>query len=171
MAAEIFEMGKIVGTHGIKGEVRAQSWGNDESSLLGYDFFLVGKEHKRYNITYAKAHKNVVIIKFEGVDSIDEAQKLAGSVMYLYRDNMKQLPKGEVYIADLLGLPVILPDGEEIGIVCDVFPTGANDVVAIKTPDGKELLAPFIKDCFPDLDISDGKLLITPIEGLFDDEI
>ena len=111
----------------------------------------------------------MVIAKFEGYDTVEQAQTLRDKVLYISRDDV-ELEEGTYFIKDLIGLKVVDKDsGKEYGVIKDVFQTGANDVYTIKNGD-KEYLIPAIADVVQDTDIEAGIMTITPLKGLFDDE-
>jgi len=170
MKKELIECGKIVSTQGIRGEVRVTPWCDDASFLCKIKtFFAKGGELKLISES-ARVNKNVVVIKFAGVNSVEEAQALRNHVLYIERKNIK-LEEGSYLIRDLIGLSVINAETKkEYGRLCDVTQTGANDVYHIKTEDGKQLLFPAIKDVIKKTDIDGGVMEILPLKGLFDDE-
>lgn len=171
MKKQFLETGKIVTTHGIKGEVRVQPWSDDPADLLDFEsLYLDGKGEKSLNIQSARVHKNVVVMKFLGVDTIEQANPYIGKVLYMNRDDV-QLAKDSFFIADLIGLRVIHQDTKkEYGVLCDVTETGANDVYHIKSGDEKILLIPAIEDVVKNVDLQSGVMEIVPLKGLFDDE-
>ncbi len=164
------EIGKIVGTHGIKGEVRIQPWADSGEFLLGFKK-LYGKDGSPvYQIKAARVHKNMVIAKLSGVDSIEQADTLRGRILYLDRADAN-LPEGRYFIQDLIGLRVIDADtGAEYGVVNDVFNTVANDVYSLRAPDGKEYLIPAIDRVLAGTDLEAGTIKIHPMKGMFDDD-
>lgn len=171
MEKKYLEMGKITNTHGIRGEVTAQSWGDYEDDLVDFDYFYVGKNKTKMEVEHARPHKHVVLIKFKGVDDCNAAEALKNQLLYMDRDEMEELEDGCYYIADLEGITAYLEDGRVLGKVTQVMQTGANEVFVIKNESGKEYLVPFIQDCVKDVDIEQKRCTITPLEGLFDDEV
>ncbi len=164
------EIGKIVGTHGIKGEVRIQPWADSGEFLLGFKK-LYGREGTPcYQIKNARVHKNMVIAKIAGIDSIEQADTLRGTVLFMNRADAN-LPEGRYFIQDLIGLRVIDADtGEEYGVVTDVFNTVANDVYSLRSPDGKEHFIPAIDKVLAGTDLEAGTIKIHPMKGMFDDD-
>lgn len=167
---QYLQIGQISTTHGVRGEVRAQSWGDGPDSLVAFDHFYVGKELASYRVLRARAHKNVVILQLDGVGTIEQAQALVGQVLWMKRDELPKLPAGSYYQADLIGLVALLADGSTLGKVTGLFPTGSTQVLEIQTPEHRELLVPFINDCVPAVDLAAGTLLVIPLPGLFDEE-
>ena len=170
MKKDFLECGKIVATHGIKGEVRINPWCDEPEDLLQlkYIYFNEGKE--KIKIDKIRTKGNQIVVKLEGFENPDAAQALRGKTIYLNRNDMK-LSEGEYFIADIIGLKVIDADTqEEYGVLTDVSPTGANDVYHITFKDGTEKLIPAIKQVLIETDIDSGILKIRPLKGLFDHE-
>lgn len=171
MAGQRFlEAGQIVGIHGIRGEVRLQPWCDSPATLTPVKT-LYFEEGKRAVKTACRPHKNVVLVKLDGIDTVEQAEALRGQVLYLDRRDIK-LPKGRYFICDLIDLTVVDDDtGEVYGTVTDVSETGANNVYHMATADGREILIPAIPDVVRKVDIDGGEIRIFAMAGLFDDEI
>ena len=170
MIKEFLETGKIVGTHGVKGMVRVQPWCDDGEFLTGFKYVYTDSEGKnRLRIKAAKPHGNVVLMTVDGVDSIEDAEKLRGKVIFINRKDVK-LPEGRYFISDILGCTVIDADSRTVlGELCDVTETGANDVWHIKK-DEKEYLVPAIADVIVDVNPENNLVVIRPLKGIFDNE-
>lgn len=167
---QFLEAGQIVGTHGVRGEVRLQPW-CDSPAVLTPIKTLYFDEGKRAVKAACRPHKNLALVKLAGVDTVEAAAALRGTVLYLHRNDVK-LEKGRYFICDLIGLTVVDDDtGETYGTCCDVSSTGANDVYHLQTADGKEVLMPAIPDVIRKVDIDGGEIRIFAMAGLFDDEI
>jgi 16S rRNA processing protein RimM len=162
------EIGKVVNTHGLKGHIKVTPWMDFVDDILLFDHIYIGKNLKRYDVEDAKIHKNSVLLLLKSVDSIEDAEKLKNEIVYMKKDLMPELEEDTFYLADLIGLSAILPDSSRLGVVKDVFKTGASEVLSIVSDDNKEYLVPFIKSCVGDVDIEGGLINITPIEGLFE---
>ncbi len=164
---ELIETGKIVSTHGIAGEVRAEAWADSLEALLAFDvFFLEGGQ--RLTVEHARVHRGAVNLKLAGINSIDEAMGMIGRVIYIDRASLN-LPEGAYLVRDLLGMSVVDADtGEVYGRISLVQQTGANDVYHIETPDGRLLLAPAIPDVVISIDPKNRLIKIRPLKGLFD---
>ena len=162
MRKEYIEAGKIVTTHGVRGEVKLYPWCDDPA------MFLANRNHlPRAPAGFAK---NMPLLKIEGVNSIDEAAKLRDKIIYIHRDDIP-MEEGEYLIQDLMGLQVVdADDGHLYGELTQVSPTGANDVYHIRFADGKERLIPAIPQVVIEVDLDGGVMKIRPLEGLFDDE-
>lgn len=165
------EIGKIVSTQGIKGEVRVQPWCDSVGFICEFDtlYFKKGGEYIPQEIERGREHGNIAVLKIAGVDTPEAAQALRNKILYMNRDDV-ELSDGSYFVQDLIGLRVIDTDsGEEYGELCDVSETGANDVYHIKTAEGKILLIPAIPQVVIETDIEGGSMKIRPLEGLFDE--
>ena len=169
MKKQFLEVGRIVGTHGIRGELRVDPWCDSPDFLSGFKtlYFDEGKTSLK---SKARPHKNIVLLRLEGVETIDDAEKLRGKVLYIDRDDAR-LPEGKNFVQDLIGCRVVDADdaSKEYGKIADVFKTGANDVYTVKNPSG-EFLVPVIDEVVVDKDIDGGVVRIRPMKGLFGDE-
>lgn len=170
MKKQFLETGKIVTTHGIKGEVKVMPWCDDPQIFLELKKLYLEKGKKEILIDGARLQKNMVLLKIRGIDDMTAAQSMRGKVIYLNRDDIK-LEEGEYFIQDLIGLEVSDVDsGKVYGELVDVSETGANDVYHIKFADGSVKLIPAIKDVVIETDIDGNTMKIRPLVGLFDDE-
>ena len=168
MKKQYIEAGKIVGTHGLKGEVRIDPWCDSAAFLCRFKrlFDASGNEMK---VAGAKIHKNIAIIHFSGITTVEQADMLRGRIVYIDRNDVR-LPKGTHFIQDLIGLSVVDADtGALYGSITDIIKTGANDVYQV-TNDGKDYLVPVIPDIVVEKDVDGGVIRIRPIKGIFDDE-
>lgn len=170
MKERFIETGKIVGTHGIKGEMRVQPWCDTPEFLTKFKTLYLDKNGENsIKISSSRAHKNIVLLKAKDVNTIEEAESFRGKVLYLDREDAV-LPKGVFFQCDLIGCEVFDADtNEKLGEISDVSQTGANDVWHIKK-DGKEYLIPSIPDVVINVDIDENKVVIRPLKGIFDDE-
>lgn len=163
------EAGKIVGTHGIKGEVRVDPWCDSPAFLAQFKTLYLKNGEEKIKVT-SRPHKNIVLMKIRDVETIEQAEMMRGQVVYIDRKDVN-LPEGQHFVQDLIGCIVSdVNNGTEYGTVKEVLKTGANDVYLIKTADNKEVLIPVIDDVVIEKNVEDGKILIHPMKGLFDDE-
>lgn len=162
----ILEIGQIVNTRGLKGEVKIMPWCDDPSVFEELDFILI--DNREYGIEYVKYHKNFVILKLDGIDSIDEAEKYKNKTMFVYRDMLGELPEGTYYICDLLGCCVKTVNGEILGEIDDVIKTGSNDVYSVRNDGGKQVLIPVIDDVIREINIDEKYVIIELLKGLID---
>lgn len=169
MRKPYLETGRIVGTHGVRGEMRVQPWSDDPSFLTGFKvFYLDGRGENRLEAEKVRPHGNVVLLKARGVDAIEEAEKLRGKVLYIDRADIR-LEEGRHFIQDLIGCSVTDADtGETLGTLTDVSETGANDVWHVKR-EGREYLVPAIPDVIVKVDVDKEEIVLRPLKGIFDD--
>lgn len=169
MKKEFLEIGKIVGTHGVKGMVRIQPWSDDGEFLAQFKKFYLSDGNEKIELNKITPHGNVVIAAIKGINTIEQAEKLRNKVLYIKRDDA-DLPEGRYFISEILGAQVFDADsGDLLGILADVSPTGANDVWHIKNGEN-EYLVPAIPDVIIDVDINTDTVKIRPLKGIFDDE-
>lgn len=171
MIKQFLEIGQIVSTHGIRGELRVQPWCDSPEFLKKFKTLYFDKDGKTAKkVLSCRPHGNIVIVALEGIDSIEKAQALKNTVLFMNRDDAR-LKKGQYYIQDLLDCTVVDADDEEkiYGIITDVSQTGANDVWYITDKDKNEYLIPAIKSVVIDTDVVSGIIKIRPMKGIFDD--
>jgi len=169
MYKQYLECGKIVSTHGIRGELRVQPWCDSPDFLLDFEVLYLDKGNKPLAVEQARAQKNMLLLKLEGINNLDDAAALRGKVLYIDRDDAP-LDQGEHFIQDLLGLDVIDADtGMVYGKLSDVLFTGANDVYELTGENGEKKLFPAIRDVVLETDVQAGVMRIRPLKGLFDD--
>ena len=167
MKKEFLEAGKIVNTHGIRGEVKIMPYTDSPELLAEFDRLFLGKAHTEVIIEHSRAFKNMVIAKIEGVNTPEEADKLRNKLLYMHRDDL-ELDEDTYFIQDLIGMEVRDADsGHVYGKIADVMQTGANDVYVVKGDD-REYLVPAIGDVVVSTDIDADIMTIRPLEGLFD---
>lgn len=166
---KLIEIGKIVGTYGINGELKIYPWCDELNEIVNAKRLYL--EKKEINLINRKAYKSIVLAKAEGINSPEEAKAFLGKIIYIPREDIK-LKNGQYLIIDLIGLQIVDNQDENIvyGKVKDVIKTGSNDVYVIKDDKSKEYLIPVIKSVVNSVDINSGKIRITPMKGLFDDE-
>lgn len=171
MLKEYLETGKIVATHGIRGELRVQPWCDNVEFLSKFKTFYLNSEgSEKIDTVSCRPNKTVAILKIKGVTTVEQAKQYINKVIYISRKDVK-IEKGRYFITDLLGCKVIDFNNESIeyGIINDVFKTGANDVWSINKS-GKDYLIPVIPDVVKNVDIENGIIKINAIKGIFDNE-
>ena len=168
---ERFQVGVITSTHGVKGEVKVFPTTDDPRRFKRLKEVILdtGKGEQLLEIEGVKFFKQFVILKFKGIEIMDEANKFRQKSLYVTRENAVRLRKNEYFIADLMGLRVLDEEEREIGILKEVMETGANDVYVITMNDGRELLLPAIKQCILDVDVEGGTMQVHILDGLLDD--
>jgi len=167
MKKEYLEAGKIVTTHGIRGEVKIMPYTDTPDLLAEFDRLFIGRNKDEVIITRSRVFKNTVIAKIEGVDTPEAAEKLRNKILYMHRDDL-ELDEDTYFIQDLIGVEVRDADTDEVyGTIADVMQTGANDVYVIKG-EKREYLVPAIADVVVSTDIDSNIMTIRPLDGLFD---
>ncbi len=167
---ERLQVGVIASTHGVRGEVKVFPTTDDVRRFKKLKEVILdtGKENRILEIEQVKFFKQFAILKFKGIDTLDEVEKYRKKSLYVTRENAVRLNKDEYFIADLIGLKVLDEAGEALGELEDVIETGANDVYQIKMNDGRQLLLPAIRQCVLEVDVGAGFMKIHILEGLLD---
>lgn len=172
MIKSYLEIGEIVGTHGVRGEIRVNPWCDTPDFMTKFKtLYFDSNGGCAVQVKSARPHGNIVLLTINGVDTVEKAQKLRGKVLYMKRSDAK-LPKGKYFIAELIGCKVYDADDEakRYGTLTDVSPTGANDVWHITDDGGKEYLIPAIPDVVISTEVESDRIIIRPLKGIFDDE-
>lgn len=165
---ELLQVGIISSTHGIRGEVKVFPTTDDVNRFRELKEVILdtGREQLPLKIQNVKFFKQFAILKFQGIDNINDIEKYKGKSLFVTRDQAVPLGEDEYYIADLIGMEVTLEDGSYFGELKDVLETGANDVYVIETEEGKEVLVPAIHQCILDVDVEEKKMRIHLLDGL-----
>lgn len=166
-----FEIGKITGTHGIKGTFRVFPTTEDPSRFELLKEVIVDLKGKKevFKIKNVAYHKNMVLLTVKEIDDINIAERYKNAAILIPEEQALPLEEDEYYTRDLYDMKVYTTEGEYLGIIDNIFATGANDVYAVKNdeiPDSKELLIPAIKDCIIDVDVKENKMTVKLLEGL-----
>lgn len=162
------EVGQIVNTFGIKGEVKVMPFTNDISRFddLEKVYIKTRKDEKLYKVENARYHKNMVLLKFEGIDNPEQADMLRNAFLEIDREDAISLEEGTYFIADLIGLEVYTDDEKILGKVEDIYNAGANDIYVIKDELGKQILLPGIDEVIKEVDLEKSKIIVHLIPGL-----
>ncbi|MCM1134860.1 MAG: ribosome maturation factor RimM [Clostridium sp.] len=167
----LLKVGVISSTHGLKGEVKVFPTTDDMKRFKQLKEALLdtGKEKLSLEIEQVKFFKQFVILKFKGIDDINDVEKYKGKALFVTRENAVKLEKDEYFIADLIGISVMSEDGVLKGKLKDVIQTGANDVYVIALEDGRELLLPAIKECVLSVSLDENLMKIHVLDGLLEE--
>lgn len=167
---DLFRVGVITTTHGVRGEVKVFPTTDDPMRFKKIKKVLLdnGKEKRELEIAQARFFKNQVILKFKGIDNINDVEKYRKADLYVTREHAIPLEEDEYYVADLIGLTVISDEDETLGEITDVLQTGANDVYVVETTDGKEILLPAIHECILNVDMEAKQMRVHVLAGLLD---
>ena len=183
-ATKYFQVGQIAGTHALKGEVRVFPQTSDrERFTKGLELFYEGVRGETFPLVVEKSRQNgkFVLVKFRGLDSINDVERFRGGKLYVDRKDAIPLEEGEYFVADLVGMEVFTEDGKKLGELTDVLETGANDVYVVKlsreeagqdleadTKKPREVLIPAIPDCILDVDIVSSRIKVNLMKGLLE---
>ena len=167
---DLLQVGIITSSHGVRGEVKVYPTTDDPRRFRRLKEVVLdtGREKLNLEIEGVKFFKQFVILKFKGLDNINDIEKYRQKSLYVTRKNAVRLQRDEYFIADLIGLKVQDEDGAELGTVKDVIETGANDVYEVEMADGRSLLLPAIKQCILNVDVENGMMQVHVLEGLLD---
>ena len=167
---DLLQVGIITSTHWVRGEVKVYPTTDDPRRFRRLKEVVLdtGREKLNLEIEGVKFFKQFVILKFKGLDNINDIEKYRQKSLYVTRKNAVRLQRDEYFIADLIGLKVQDEDGTELGTVKDVIETGANDVYEVEMADGRSLLLPAIKQCILNVDVENGMMQVHVLEGLLD---
>ncbi|BDG48073.1 ribosome maturation factor RimM [Parageobacillus sp. KH3-4] len=168
-----FNVGKIVNTHGIRGEVRVISRTDfpEERYKKGntlYIFMEKSEEPIEVIVKSHRVHKSFDLLSFEGYDSINLVEKFKGAMLKVPESQLGELNEGEYYFHEIIGCTVVTEEGETVGTVSEILTPGANDVWVVKRNNGKEVLIPYIEDVVKNVDVEAKIITIRPMEGLLE---
>ena len=169
MTSEL-EIGQIVNTFGIKGEVKVKPFTDDIKRFDKLKKINIEQKNskKEYEIENIKYHKDMVILKLKGIDQIEQAELLRNSYLKINRNEEEPLEENTYYIVDLLGLSVYTEEDVLLGILDDIYNTGSNDIYVVKDSLGKQTLLPAIQDVIKEIDIENQKIIVHVMKGLLD---
>lgn len=166
---DFFRVGVIANTHGIRGEVKIFPTTDDVKRFdyLKEAYIDAGKEKIKVEVSNVRYFKNLVIVKFKGIDNINDIERYKGKDLLVTRENALPLEEGEYYLADIIGANVYTEDGNFFGSLEDVIETGANLVYSVQH-EGKEVLLPVIDDCVKEVNVEEKKVIVHIMKGLLD---
>ena len=169
---ELLKVGIITSTHGVRGEVKVYPTTDDIKRFKKLKNVILdtGKEKLPLEIEGVKFFKQMVILKFKGIDTLNDVEKFRQKELLVTRENAVKLQKDEYFIADLIGIRIIDEENKEIGVLEDVMLTGANDVYVINLFDGRELLLPAIKQCILNVNVEERYMQVHILDGLLEDK-
>lgn len=162
------EIGQIVNTFGIKGMVKVKPFTDDirRFDKLKKVYIQKQKVKEEYEIEEVKYHKEMVLIKFKGIENLEEANLLRNYYLFVNRADEEPLEEGRYYIVDMLGLEVYTDEEKKLGVLEDIFNTGSNDIYVVKDELGKQILLPATKEVIKKVDIENKKMIVHLIPGL-----
>ncbi len=168
---ELLQVGIITSTHGVRGEVKVYPTTDDARRFKRLKEVILdtGKEKLTMEVEGVKFFKQMVILKFKGIDTLNDVEGYRQKSLYVTRANAVRLSKDEYFVADLIGINVFDEENNQLGTLEDVLSTGANDVYEIKLLNGKELLLPAIKQCILKVDVEQSYMQVHVLDGLMEE--
>ena len=165
------EVGHIVNTDGLKGFLKVVPYTDNIERFEELKSVIVvyNKEQIEFEIEEVKYFKGMVIIKFKGIDHINDAEKYKNCLLKIKRQDAKKLDKNTYFIADLIGLSVYDEQNKKIGTLVEIFPTGSNDVYVVKDEKGKQILLPAIKSVIKEINLENEKIVVDVNGGVTSD--
>lgn len=162
------EVGQIVNTFGIKGFVKVYPYVDDITRFedLKKVYIKSKKDESQLEIEEVKYQKNMVLVKFKGIETVEMAEKLRNSYLEIDRKDAIPLEEGQYFIADLLGMEVYTDEGEKLGILDDIFNNGSTDIYVVKNELGKQVLLPYIDEVIKKIDLEEEKITVHILNGL-----
>lgn len=167
---DLLEVGKIVNTHGLKGEVKVLTWTDSPEIFEKIKYVYVNRKDgmEKLTIKHVKYQKGNIIVKFAEINDVDVAVKYKEQILTAKREMLGDLPDGAYYIADLIGIEVYDEYDKKIGVLDNILQTGSNDVYEVKRDNNKPLLLPVIDDVILNVDLENKKITVHILEGLED---
>jgi len=163
-------VGAIAGSFGVRGEVRLKSFCAEPSAIGDYGTLTSEDGSRQFTVKITRSVKTGFAARLSGIASKEEADALRGEKLFAPRDMLPNLPDDEYYYADLIGLTVVDTGGEDCGRIHAVLNHGATDLLEVRAKGQKgTVLVPFTKDIVPTVDLTSGRVVIDPPEGLFDE--
>jgi 16S rRNA processing protein RimM len=159
---KLIEIGRITGTHGVRGELRIEPWCDSPAFLAGFSAVYLRGDKKK--VESARVHKRLVLMKLEGVDGVEAAQALREGVICIDREGV-ELPEGRHFIQDMIGLSVTDESMGRIGALYDILSTPAHDVYIVRGDDGEHMI-PAVPEFIKEIDINGGVMRVKLIEGM-----
>ncbi|MFD1038009.1 ribosome maturation factor RimM [Virgibacillus byunsanensis] len=171
MTEKMFNVGKIVNTHGIRGEVKVHRISDfDERFTVGETLILVreNQEPVTLEVKSHRIHKGFDLLQFKGLEDINDVEHFKGAFLKITEEQLTELEEDEFYYHEIIGCVVHTTDGEKLGVIKEILSPGANDVWVVKPEKGKDILIPYIEDVVKEIDVTSKKVIIEPMEGLLD---
>ena len=167
---DILRVGAVIKPHGIRGEIKVWPTTDDPRRFDELDDVILKtpSAERTVSVEEVKYFKNIVILKLEGVDTVEAAESMRGADLYVTRDQAAPLADGEYYIGDIIGMDVVTDQGEKLGVIRQVIDTAANDVYAVAREGRKDLLIPAIKQCIVSVDVENNLMTVHLLDGLMD---
>ncbi|BCG59733.1 ribosome maturation factor RimM [Paenibacillus sp. URB8-2] len=173
MTESLLTVGKLVNTHGIRGEIKVLSRTDfaEVRFAPGSKLLIIpedGKGRLEVTVEAAREHKGMYIVKLKGYSDINQVEKYKGSLIKVTEGARVELPENEYYFHDIIGCEVFTEEegNAPLGVITEILTPGANDVWVVKRPKGQDLLIPVIDDVVIDVDVPNKRVKIQLMEGL-----
>lgn len=165
---QLMEIGQIVNTYGIKGFLKVNPFTDNINRFEDLDsiYIQTKKDLEIFKIEEVKYSKNMVLLKLKGIDDINIAESYRNCYIKINRDDAVKLPQDTYFIVDLLNMEVITEEGEKLGYIFDVYPTGSNDIYVVRNDEGKQVLLPAIGQVIKKVDTKSKKMIVHLLAGL-----
>ena len=166
----MLRVGVFANTYGVRGEIKVFPTTDDVTRFkkLKKIYLDKGIEKMELEIQSVRYFKNMVILKFKGIDNINDIEKYKGKDLLIHREQAVPLKEDEYFICDIINAQVVTETGEEVGVLKEVLQTGANDVYVVRTTEGKEILLPVIDECVLDLNVEEKIVTVRLMPGIMD---
>lgn len=171
MDKKLIIIGEVVRAQGIKGKLKVRPFADlDIFEKINGVYLGKGEEtSKYYRVVSSQIHKGAAILSLDGIETMTGAEELIGSRLFIEKDSLEKLPEGEYYWFQIIGLDAYTEDGRRLGKIEEIFPTGSNDVYVVREG-SKEYLIPAIEEVVKDIDVPAGRMIISPMKGLLEEE-
>jgi 16S rRNA processing protein RimM len=169
-SSELLLLGKVLKPHGLEGILRIQSFAESAGSFEKAGRLVLrkpGRPGSAFPVLSARPHKNIVLLRLDGLDSVEKAEEYKDAGVYIHKEDLDQIDEDEYFWYELIGLEVYLDTGSRIGTLTKVLATGANDVYVIQTGE-TEIMIPAIHDVIEEIDLDGKRMILTNMEGLLD---
>ena len=165
---DFLEIGQIVNTFGVKGMLKVVPFTDNVERFEKLKSVFLEKNNKieEKKVEETKFHKNMILVKFKNIETIEEAEKYVNAYLKVDRQNAIELKENEFFIADLLGSEIYTDENVLLGKLEDIFNTGSNDIYVVKDEKGKQILLPAIADVIKNIDVVNKKIIVHLLEGL-----
>ncbi|HTG83129.1 MAG TPA: ribosome maturation factor RimM [Geobacteraceae bacterium] len=168
--SELVLLGKVVATHGVRGQLRVFLFSGDLSSIAGLDSVILkapNGEMETFEVAATAHHGKKFLLTLKKYDNVNQVLHLVGRELYVEQEQLPDLPEGEYYWRDLVGLRVVTEQGEVLGTLTEIIATGSNDVYVVQGKE-REYLIPALEEVVLEVNLDDGVMTVSPPEGLFD---
>lgn len=173
MSPKLYNVGKIVNTHGIRGELKVlpQTDFPEERFAKGSELVIADADNREtvpVRVEAARLHKNAYIVKLSGYDNINDVEKYKGRMLKVSEEHLADLEEGEYYYHEIVGCRVVTEEGDELGTITEILTPGANHVWVVERPKGKPVLLPVIDEVILDVDVKEKRVTVHLMEGLLE---